>query len=104
MGPWEFPSLSPEMETRTFEVKCYLCSFKCFSVLQLKICASSSLCFLVRAAGLGSVSVDLGSVSSSQRVTGQKLQAQSSSFGFGKDFGPVVHLWESWAQGLFMSV
>lgn len=88
MGPWEFPSLSPEMETRTFEVKCYLCSFKCFSVLQLKICAPSSLCFLVRAAGLGSVSVDLGSVASSQRVTDQKLQAQSLSL----DFGHLVHL------------
>lgn len=104
MGPWEFPSFSPEMETRTFEVRCYLCSFKCFSVLQLKICASSSLCFLVRAARLGSVSVGLGSVSSSQRVTGQKLQAQSLSLAFGRDFDHVVLLWESWAQGIFMSV
>lgn len=46
----------------------------------------------------------LGSVSSSQRVTGQKLQAQSLSLAFGRDFDHVVLLWESWAQGIFMSV
>lgn len=104
MGPREFPSLSAEMETRTFEVKCYLCSFKCFFFLKLKICAPSSLCFLVRAAGLGSVSVILGSVSLSQRVAGQKLHAQSLSLSFGRDFGHVVQLWESWVQDVFVCV
>lgn len=60
------------------------------------LCTYQPLLSVGRAAGWGPVSVTLGFVSLSL-----KLQTQSLSLSFGKDFSHVVHLWESWA---FISV
>ena len=69
------------------------------------LCTQQPLLSVVRAAGLALINVNLGySVSFSQRIASQKLQAQSLSLSFGRGFDHMVHLWESWAHNIFMPV
>lgn len=73
--------------------------------LKLEICVPSSLSSCGQDSRTGPYKCKSGvHVIVSQRIAGQKLQPQSLSLSFGRDFDHMVYLWESWAHGMFLPV